>query len=1446
VAELTGQTFAGYEIVAKLGEGGMGAVYKAKQPILNRFVALKTMAAHLGGDKEFVARFQREAASAATLSHPNVVGVHTAGEVDGTHYIVMEFVEGESVRKRLDREGKIPPAEALAITIYVAQALQYAWNKARLIHRDIKPDNIFLSNAGEVKVGDLGLAKSLATEGTEMTATGMAMGSPHYISPEQATGIKDIDFRTDIYSLGCTLYHMLTGQTPYKGDSSMVVMMKHVHDPAPAIFKAWPQCPMPLGMLVGRMLAKDRNARPKSYEQLIADLFAVSEKLQQPAAPAPAPVATSKPAVAEKAAAPALAPATSPDAPTVALQPSAKPKSPVAIYAAAGVAALLALGGLFLWSPWKTEQGSESRLQAESASAQPAAAGTQNAAFPATEHWQDWMAEWRRIGKLPDGFKDDGAAWVCSKGGAVTLLANSIRDGAVRVTCTLPDKTSAGVGLGLRQYSNARSSYVGNVGLKRVTVVHGEEADVHQTIATGKFPAGFDPKREMTFEFRIVGDDLSCKLNGQTVATCRDSTFSREGQAVFISRAPGTRVSRIEVLNLDGASTFLRSTDAAPKQLGNVYTNAVGAEMVAILPGEFMMGSTKEDREWAAKPENMNVTAPKAALKRLELEGEQPPRRAVIRNGFWLGRTEVTVGQWRKFAEATGYRTSAETKGSAFACEAKRGTGQVQGAYWRDPKSGAAPQDGHAVTCISWEDATAFCKWLTEAERKAGRLPSGYVVRLPGEAEWEYACRGGKAGTRFWWGDAKEDGEGRLHWCKPSTSRSSVPPVDSFGERGRNGFGLADMLGNVWEWCLDNADPAGAHVEVFTGSSPYRVLKGGCFESYPLATRCASRDSRPADTADFRYGFRVCCGVDMLGSSASAVSVTRPASPVSAADAGWQDAINLLPLIDPQKDAAGGKWAWSGNTLVSDAAQNGRIAIPYQPPQEYDYRLVFHHTKGYTPTDAGQVIQILSKNGRLFSWIMGAKKGEFIAFETIAGANSADPANPTIIQRKPALKKNVTYTSLVEVRNDGLKAYLNGELLAQHKTDYKDMGIVPHWNLPDPTLLGAGSWLTAMVIEKLEVREVTGKGTFTRGGPASASAGDWTTLPNGWRFGKPVNLGSAVNSDKNATSPSVSSDGLTLFFCSDQAAGGEGGGDLWMSTRPNPSAPWGPPVNPGPPVNTRDPEMNPCLSADGLTLLFASKRPGGQGESDLWMSSRRSPAEPWGTPENLGPTINSPFGDNHPSLTTDGLTLLFTSRRRSGGAEDQVDLWMSTRAKIGAPWSPPVNFGPPLNSEWSKGSPCLSSDGLALFFESNRPGSRGPLNLWMSTRRSKTEPFGEPVLLPINTKYRDGGPALSADDRTLYFNSDRPGTRGWQDLWQVPVLPPDAGSSTPALQHSITPALQSSRRPLRFLRRSRRAAGGAAGRARRGEVEGTQSKFRSCGGQAQLQDWIGPSHIPRL
>ncbi|MBM4082662.1 MAG: serine/threonine protein kinase, partial [Planctomycetes bacterium] len=201
---LEGQTFAGYEVVSLLGRGGMGFVWKARQPMLNRFVALKIMAPELAADPEFVKRFKREATAAASLMHENLVQVYAAGEFEGQHYIAMEFVEGETLRNLIERSGKLDPIEALDITVQIAQALQHAWNKAQIIHRDVKPENVFLTRQKEVRLGDMGLAKTVGGPTTSLTQTGMMMGSPHYISPEQARGLKEIDFRADIYSLGCT------------------------------------------------------------------------------------------------------------------------------------------------------------------------------------------------------------------------------------------------------------------------------------------------------------------------------------------------------------------------------------------------------------------------------------------------------------------------------------------------------------------------------------------------------------------------------------------------------------------------------------------------------------------------------------------------------------------------------------------------------------------------------------------------------------------------------------------------------------------------------------------------------------------------------------------------------------------------------------------------------------------------------------------------------------------------------------------------------------------------------------------------------------------------------------------------------------------------------------------------------------------------------------------
>ena len=255
-------------------------------------------------------------------------------------------------------------------------------------------------------------------------------------------------------------------------------------------------------------------------------------------------------------------------------------------------------------------------------------------------------------------------------------------------------------------------------------------------------------------------------------------------------------------------------------------TTTTGIELVAIPPGEFMMGSTAKERAWALQKG--------AALEHINREGD--PRKTVIKDGFWLGRTEVTMGQWKQFATASKYSTEAEKQNN-------RGT-------WREPNFGIKLKDKHPVCYITWDDAMAFCDWATTQEKASGRLPQGQKIRLPTEVEWEYACRAGKQ-MKYWWGDDEADANGRLNWHGDRDGFPFVSPVGSFGISGRNRFGLSDMLGNMWEWCLEPCE----------GIPTGRTLRGGSYSNGPEVTRCAFRLVRSHSFLESGFGFRVCCGV---------------------------------------------------------------------------------------------------------------------------------------------------------------------------------------------------------------------------------------------------------------------------------------------------------------------------------------------------------------------------------------------------------------------------------------------------------------------------------------------------------------------------------------------------------------------------------------------------------
>ncbi len=263
----------GYQILEKIGKGSMGLVYKAKQTSVDRVVAVKVLLNALASNKEFIKRFDREAKIAAKLSHNNIVNAIDAGEVSGHFFFVMEYIEGETIKDLLERGKIFDEKIALKIVLAIAEALKHAHQRG-LIHRDVKPENVILTKDGNVKLADLGLARPTADEKWAMSEAGMAIGTPYYISPEQVRGQVDVDIRADIYGLGATLYHMVTGQVPYTGDTPNEVMKKHVDKNCvltpPDHLNT--RLSSGLGEVVETMMAKNRENRYRNPDDLILDL----------------------------------------------------------------------------------------------------------------------------------------------------------------------------------------------------------------------------------------------------------------------------------------------------------------------------------------------------------------------------------------------------------------------------------------------------------------------------------------------------------------------------------------------------------------------------------------------------------------------------------------------------------------------------------------------------------------------------------------------------------------------------------------------------------------------------------------------------------------------------------------------------------------------------------------------------------------------------------------------------------------------------------------------------------------------------------------------------------------------------------------------------------------------------------------------------------------------
>ena len=343
-----GENVGPYRIITQLGSGGMATVYKAYHAALDRYVAIKVMHQALKQDPNFLGRFQREAKIVARLEHPHIVPVYDFSEHEGQPYLVMRFVEGETLKSRM-QAGKLTLAQVMDIMRPVCQALDYAHNQG-VLHRDIKPSNILITPQNGVFLTDFGLAK-IAQTGESTLSQDMMVGTPQYISPEQAQGCSDLDARTDIYSLGVVLYELLVGRVPFQADTPYAVVHDHIFTPLPMPRSLNPALPEPFERVLLKALAKERDDRYTS----VSDFLAALEKAAAEAAQAASTVAA--PVEPPKAAPTVVAPT---EKPSASAAPSARKSRRTLWIALGGIGLLLLCVAAFLVA---TSQSGRAQLQ---------------------------------------------------------------------------------------------------------------------------------------------------------------------------------------------------------------------------------------------------------------------------------------------------------------------------------------------------------------------------------------------------------------------------------------------------------------------------------------------------------------------------------------------------------------------------------------------------------------------------------------------------------------------------------------------------------------------------------------------------------------------------------------------------------------------------------------------------------------------------------------------------------------------------------------------------------------------------------------------------------------------------------------------------------------------------------------------------------------------------
>jgi formylglycine-generating enzyme required for sulfatase activity/serine/threonine protein kinase len=779
-----GLALPGYEILGELGRGGMGVVYLAKNKLMNRLEVLKVMNKEMldgAGGKE---RFLREIQSAARLCHPNVVTAYSALELGDLLVFAMEYIEGEDLAQLVKTRGPLPVANACYYTQQAALGLQHAFEK-KMVHRDIKPQNLILARAGKkhlVKVLDFGLAKVKREKGEDsgLTGEGRILGTPDYMAPEQIRDATNADTRADIYSLGCTLYHLLTGAPPFTGKGLYEKFQAHHTQEAPALDLARPQVTPELAAVVRKMMAKEPVQR---YQTPLEVAHALAPFLQQEAKGAPAEPShepSRKRAAQHK---------------VVEKEEQMRPApSPIRKIPKEGART----------TPPATAKPSPVRRGTQ--------IGTGSMSLPSQAHSA------MRETLLPAQQPAANRRWLIGAGATAGLVLLGF------------------VGL-----------WAGGV-FKPTTASYG-------TIVVENVPDNA--------ELRIDGHTATLSRNGQVVTLAKvvegphQVKVVQDNQevwsaAVMVKRGGDPIGLRVETSSKpppvglseeSGTRRWKPLAKTATLDLGDRVT----MDFVRIPRGTFRMGSPQHEKQGSEDEQQHDVE---------------------MTRDFYLGKHAVTVGQFRAFVRATGYKTEAETGDGEYGWDqVNRAWKKSKEYHWRNP--GFTQTDAHPVVAVSWNDAVKFCAWVA---KHAGR-----EIRLPTEAEWEYACRAGTQ-TQFFFGDDDKEIVRFANVADASWQRATGNNFEIKGEDGYpftapvgtfqpNAWGLYDMHGNVWQWCRDwydkdyytkspRRDPQGSN------NGEDHVLRGGSCNNVAWSCRAAFRGRPAPSSSNYPVGFRVACRMD--------------------------------------------------------------------------------------------------------------------------------------------------------------------------------------------------------------------------------------------------------------------------------------------------------------------------------------------------------------------------------------------------------------------------------------------------------------------------------------------------------------------------------------------------------------------------------------------------------